>query len=290
MRVRTGRFVKLRSCAEPRESQTVEVSQWAGRCEGRCCALRHHRRVLAATASRPRGRRLRGLAFRGRPSVPRFHCLQVDRPQPVTNPLVQGREDTGRLRQAEVLLPTGQIFAEFPDDLVHAPSPRAPSDAANSILHRRQGLCPPPGASPFDRDQSWRFTGEGWYVPARRSSRMRPQCSRTGMRTVLPPSSRPLPGLPLFFLTRFSAAFRFGRDSTLSISSAPSLPECPLPSPRRRGFRAPSTHWGFTPFHERELQLPGLLRHDPFEARARLTLLYVQPFAARESGSYYGLC
>ncbi len=33
----------------------------------------------------------------------------------------------------------------------------------------------------------------------------------------------------MFFLTRFSAAFRFGRDKTLSIRSEPSLPGCSLP-------------------------------------------------------------
>jgi hypothetical protein len=37
------------------------------------------------------------------------------------------------------------------------------------------------------------------------------------------------PGLPLFFLTRFSAAFRFGRDRTRSIRPSLSLPGCPLP-------------------------------------------------------------
>src|SRR3990172_2232930 len=74
---------------------------------------------------------------------------------------------------------------------------------------------------------SWRFTGEGWYVPARSSSRMRPQWSHRygSSSSVVIPS---MPGLPLFFLTRFSAAFMLGRDTTGSMSAAPLLPGCPL--------------------------------------------------------------
>ena len=49
---------------------------------------------------------------------------------------------------------------------------------------------------------------------------------------------------------------------------------------RRRGFHTPSFARGFTPAHERELQLPGLLWHGPFEAQVRFTLLHVRPFAA----------
>ncbi len=73
-----------------------------------------------------------------------------------------------------------------------------------------------------------RFTGEGWYVPASRSSRSRAQFAHRygSSSSVVIPST---PGLPLFFLTRFSAAFRFGRDSTFSIRGAPSLPGRSLP-------------------------------------------------------------
>ena len=103
--------------------------------------------------------------------------------------------------------------------------------------------------------------------------------SPTGTAAAPPSSSRRSPGPPLFFLTRFSAAFRFGRDSArlhqvrvVARVSAPLLP----PS----GFPRSAPSRGFTPTHERELQLPGHLRHGPFEAQARLTLLHVRPFAA----------
>jgi len=62
------------------------------------------------------------------------------------------------------------------------------------------------------------FTAAGWYVPSSSCSRSRGQCSRRkpGNSSTVIPS---MPGLPLFFLTRFSAARRFWRSHAFSIRS-----------------------------------------------------------------------
>ncbi len=70
-----------------------------------------------------------------------------------------------------------------------------------------------------------RLTGEGRYVPVSSCPRITSQFfHRYGSSSsVFIPS---MPGPPLFFLTRFRAAFRFGRRSASSIRL---LPGCPLP-------------------------------------------------------------
>src|SRR6187402_477817 len=49
---------------------------------------------------------------------------------------------------------------------------------------------------------------------------------------------------------------------------------------RRRRFLAPLFRPGFTHPHQRQLQLPGLLRPFAFETHGRLALLFVRSFAA----------
>ena len=70
---------------------------------------------------------------------------------------------------------------------------------------------------------------------------------------------------------------------------------------RRTRFLTPLYLQGFTPILERQLQLPGRLRHFASETHRRFALLFVRPFASANSSSlrgapcrlllsYYGLC
>src|SRR5688572_8405561 len=107
MRVRTGRFVELRSRGQPRHAEAVEVADGEGQVDelGRvsppAAAVAGHYRGVAFGQS-PGAQ----LAVDGRAPAPLF---EVDGSESVANPLVQLCEDFRSVRQAEVLLPPKQI-------------------------------------------------------------------------------------------------------------------------------------------------------------------------------------
>ena len=75
-------------------------------------------------------------AIGGRASLPLFELYGA---QPVAEPLVEVLEDSGRLGQLEVELPTGEIAPQFRDDHRHAPASVAARDVSHSGLHFREG-------------------------------------------------------------------------------------------------------------------------------------------------------
>jgi hypothetical protein len=137
MRVRTGRFVKLRSCAQPWEAERVEVGDG-----------QHGIQALGrgSPPSAGVGRRLDGHEDRrsacskfAEDRRASFPLLQLDGPEPVADPLVEVAENAGGLREAEVVAPAGQISSEVGDHVTHAPSTDPPGDVADPFLHDVKG-------------------------------------------------------------------------------------------------------------------------------------------------------
>src|SRR5689334_6644166 len=118
MRVRTRRFVELRSRGQPRYAEAVEVANG----ESHVDELRRVHPPAAAVVSHDCGSALgetprAKLAIDGRATPPLF---EVNGSEPVPNPFVQVRKDSRRIRQAEVLLPTQQVATESHANLGNA--------------------------------------------------------------------------------------------------------------------------------------------------------------------------
>jgi len=88
----------------------------------------------------------------------------------------------------------------------------------------------------------------------------------------------------LFFLTRFSAAWRFRRSHAFSIK--PLAPERPFPCAAVGASSLRFPVGASPPIRQRQLQLPGLLRLFASEAHVRFALLSVRSFAL---SGYYDL-
>ena len=122
---------------------------------------------------------------------------------------------------------------------------------------------------------------------------MRGQCSATcdGSSSTVIPS---MPGLPLFFFTRRSAASTFLRSTTRAMRSSPSLPERSLPSAGRDVPAVSETHARFAllavrPFTpSKALLAPRFVRignaRRPFRRRARSPQVRTLSFSARAPG------
>ena len=144
-----------------------------------------------------------------------------------------------------------------------------------SVEHRRNAELAHPAAALRYLLSSHRL--RAGTSPRAAASRIRVPVLSTGTAAVPPSSSRRCRDCPCS--SSLASAPPSGSGATAPVPSG-RAPWVSAPLRRRRGFHAPSFARGFTPAHERELQLPGLLWHGPFEAQARFTLLHVRPFAA----------
>ena len=147
---------------------------------------------------------------------------------------------------------------------------------------------------------SCRLTGWGLYVPASSCSRSTGQVARRWSRsasTVIPS----MPGLPLFFCTRFNAAMTLPRSTTRSIRSAPSFPERSFPcaavdaSPLRSALGAsplPSSGSSSCPDFWRmaSSRFTGVSLSSPFGPSRRQSLPRFGRTLLGSAVRYYGLC
>jgi hypothetical protein len=100
--------------------------------------FRHQQREFAPLYGhvlRPRP----ALSIPGTSSTP-LPVLELDRPQPVPQPLVQRAPDFGVCASPEVGFPSQQVGAQSFDDFRHAAPARASGQLPDPLLERRQRL------------------------------------------------------------------------------------------------------------------------------------------------------
>ena len=133
MRVRTGRFGKLRLRSEPGKPQPINVAVRKGR-------IQAHGRVPPPAAGvgghlcRVDLRHPSGAKFAIDGPTP-FPLFELHRSETVTDPLIEFPEDAGRIRRVDVRFPTAQIPPKFFNDSLHAPSPVSSGDGSYPVLH-----------------------------------------------------------------------------------------------------------------------------------------------------------
>jgi hypothetical protein len=151
MRVRTGRFEKLRS-GESRDTQTVEMSD-------RQHAVQRQGAVVppAVRVAGDAGRDVLAGAQTAQFSEDRSAAsplLQLRCPQPVARPLIQFAHGPGRLRQSEVRLPARHVIPQVRGDLFEAAAPSStcqlPQPLAQ-LVQRCNGLRGRPCGVPSNR-------------------------------------------------------------------------------------------------------------------------------------------
>src|SRR6476619_7475948 len=130
MRVRTGRFEKLKS-GESRDSKAVEVPDGQHPVQAHAAVAPPASRVAGDPRSQVHADPQRPqLAEHRRPAPP---LDELHGAQPVTQPLIQLAHDLRNLCQPEVRLPSWHLAPQVFGDLLETAPPRAPRQLPDAL-------------------------------------------------------------------------------------------------------------------------------------------------------------